>query len=98
MIERSRDDVIVNKENVSCAANHWINDEWKAWARPFSSHERRAQMVENAQSYKGDFDWVKPPVENFKTRLAVETNARNGTMKLVGMEGSRQVTKVFELP
>jgi hypothetical protein len=100
VIERMPDKAIIHDgaaENLVCAANHWTNEEWDAHDRPTATRRRRAEMVADMAEYKGDFDWLDGKILNGRTRLAFEANARNGTLKLVGIEGKKHATQALAL-
>ena len=81
----------------NAVANHWLNSEWKGHPREYWSVDREQCAAATHKSWKGDFDWVKHPILNPHTRLAFEVNAKTGTMKVVGMEADRRVTKPLDL-
>lgn len=100
VIERMPGKAIVHeglKEGFVCAANHWLNDEWPAHDRPTRTRRRRAEMVAGMDQYKGGFDWLDGAVLNGRTRLALEANARNGTLTLMGVEGKKPATQTLHL-
>lgn len=100
VIERMHDKAIVHEglaEAFVCATNGWIGKEWHAHDRPTSPRERRAEMIAGMATYKGDFDWLKGPILNSRTRLAFETNARNGALTLMGVEGKKPATQILKL-
>jgi hypothetical protein len=100
VIERMHDKAIIHdgaKEGFVCATNGWINDEWPAHDRPTSPRKRRAEMIADMGTYKGDFDWLDGTILNSRTRLAFEANARNGTLTLKGVDGRKDATQILKL-
>jgi hypothetical protein len=100
VIERMHDQAIIHnglKEGFVCATNGWINDRWPAHDRPTSPRKRRAEMIADMGTYKGDFDWLDGAILNSRTRLAFEANARDGTLTLMGVEGKKPATQILKL-
>lgn len=101
VIERLHDEAIIHdgrKDGFVCATNHWVNTNWPAHDRPTEPRERRAKMIAGLEEgYKGNFDWLDGVILNKRTRLAFEANARTGSLKLVGVEGSHLATKVLRI-
>ncbi len=98
VIERMHHESVIHdsaKNDFVCAANHWNNTKWVTHDRLTATRKRHEAMVSGLQGYKGDFDWLKAPVMNSYTRLAFETNARTGDLKLVGVEKSRMATRML---
>jgi hypothetical protein len=68
---------------------------------PDDSERRRRCLEEQAPG--GAFDWVREPVLNRYTRLAVETSAATGELRVVGFEpaargsGVEQATAVLDV-
>lgn len=67
------------------------------------SADRCAALAASASRADQPFAWLKPPVHNWATRLAVELCAGDGTLQLIGFEPadkdrpSIQATQRFEL-
>lgn len=67
------------------------------------SRRRSAALAARLESHAAPFDWLVPPVHNWATRLAVELNAADGTLRVVGFEPidrrvpARQATSMLDL-
>lgn len=101
VIERLHDAACIHdgrKTGFVIATNHWDNTNWPAHDRPTAPRERRAKMTSGLEKgYKGDFDWLDGVILNKRTRLAFEANAHTGQLKLMGVEGGKQATKILTL-
>ena len=51
----------------------------------------------HACSIVRDFEWFKAPIANVYSRLAMVTNANDGTLALMGTDGATPVTPLFSL-
>lgn len=90
-------------------ANDWQQPrpgwEGRSCGGPFEtdSRDRRATLAARVPDRGQPFDWVVPPVRNWATRVAVEMNAGEGTLRVVGFEPvegampAAQATEVFDL-
>ena len=55
-------------------------------------------MMEDVRDRAGDdFSWVRPPILNPTTRLAVAANPRQGSLAVQGFEAWGPATAVFRL-
>ena len=89
VIERQEESAFVFDGN-EVMANHWLNSQWgRGRARGIDSEGRwRALRASAAQSDMSQgFGWLRPPVLNRLTRLAVVMNAATGALSVVGLEG-----------
>ena len=104
VIERGPDHAVVH-EAPACAANHWQTPGLAGMARGVESVERQEQMESQMESQMasshddaGDgFAWVRPPILNACTRLAVVANAARATLDVLGFEAGAPATAVFRL-
>ena len=100
VIERT-DDAFVTREDDTCAANDWVPNrpgwEGRIGTRRFlncsfaeaadSAGARRDALAEWGGPVAGaGFDWVREPVLNPYTRLAVAMNPARGLMRAVGYD------------
>lgn len=69
-----------------CAANDWIDMDIPGRARAHNSPGRRAAMNALYAAQPNDFSWVRPPVLNPSTRIAVIANAARGVLMARGYE------------
>jgi hypothetical protein len=67
------------------------------------SRERREALSACVGAIKQPFDWLKPPVHNWATRVAVEMSAGDGTLRVLGFEPvagdipAARATQLFDL-
>lgn len=100
VIERTEES-FVTRDGSTCAANDWVPRRagWEARisakhlltstsAEASEQNTARREMLENWNGLvsRGAFDWVTPPVLNPYTRLAVETSAARGCLRVIGFE------------
>lgn len=77
----------------SGVANHWICKEWDGWPRGVDSLGRARQIATLAPDFGDDFDWLRPPVLNIYTRLAMIAEAATGRLLARGQEVDGAATK-----
>ena len=84
------------------ASNHFITEFSNGTkARPFFDSEGRYRMGCSLQAHDlepADFLWLRTPVLNPLTRLAMVADAGTGRLLVQGFEGTVPVTNVFNLP
>lgn len=68
------------------AANHWICPEWDGWPRGVDSPGRGRQIATLAPDFGDGFHWLRPPVLNIYTRLAMIAEAATGRILARGQE------------
>jgi hypothetical protein len=79
-------------EGPFAVANDWqsarVGWEPRSCGRPveLDSRERRDALSACVGAIKQPFDWLKPPVHNWATRVAVEMCAADGTLRVIGLE------------
>ncbi|MAU08117.1 MAG: hypothetical protein CL919_09745 [Deltaproteobacteria bacterium] len=82
-------------------ANHWIAGDGTGHPRGGDSEGRWRMMEELRDRAPGDFSWVRPPILNPTTRLAIVANAARGTLSVQGFEAhggkASPATAVFRL-
>ena len=96
VIERAENEAFVH-EGPFCISNHWLAMPDEGRLRGFDSHGRRALMNEVYRDAVNDFSWLKPPILNPTTRLAVIANAGRNTLSVQGWERTGAATDVFTL-
>lgn len=83
------------------AANHWLDFDGGGRAkdreRGEDSHGRLALMRALAPQAGDDFAWLKPPILNPTTRLAVSANARTGALRVQGWESGGPASRVLRV-
>ena len=85
-------------EAPASAANHWQAPGTGDTPRGVDSVGRLALMESLNGSAAGDgFDWVRPPILNDQTQLAVAANAGVATLRVRGYEGLAPATAIFTL-
>jgi hypothetical protein len=97
LIERTRTEAVVRHGN-STIANDWHPDSprrdghWMPRGSlvrgPDDSNQRRKCLEDEEPG--APFDWVREPVRNGFTRLAVEASAASGELRVLGYEPTRQ--------
>lgn len=98
VIERTEDGATLRPAPAS-VANHWIATEQPGRYRGVDSEGRYA-LMEASRARAGieaPFDWLKAPILNDTTRLAVIANPATGRLTLQGWEADGPATAVFEL-
>ncbi len=78
------------------AANHWRLVGGPARARGRESAERAQCMTLEMSRTTEPFDWLKPPILNKDTRLALEADMETGDLRLVGYEKEGPATAITE--
>lgn len=96
VIERLEERAFVH-EAPACVTNHWLTPGLTGDDRGCESRERKAQMERVHRSIPDGFDWLKPPILNADTRLAVLANAETGRLLVQGFEPDGPATEVFRL-
>ncbi|RED49834.1 hypothetical protein [Aestuariispira insulae] len=81
----------------NATGNHWQRYDLPAIPRGEDSHERRDQLAREEWQRMAEFHWVRPPVLNPFTRLAVETCPANGHLRVQGYEQDGPATSEFLL-
>jgi hypothetical protein len=79
-------------------SNHWVGFALRGRIRGLDSLGRRQQMLRIVGAADGDFSWLRPPILNPTTRLAVVANAATGLLRVQGWEREGPATTVFNLP
>ncbi len=96
VIERQEDQAAVH-DGPGAITNHWLAFATPGRSRGIDSQGRLSMMRDVRDRAAGNFDWVKPPILNETTRLAVEANAATGTLRVLGLEADGVATRVFSL-
>lgn len=89
VIER-RPEAFATRPGPAAAANDWTNA--AGWSdgvpSPSDSPSRRLAISAHAGRAMAPFAWVEPPLRNAITRLAVEADARLGSLRVRGYEAT----------
>ncbi len=97
VIERTEARAAVH-EQPAAIANHWLGLRIPGRDRGTDSRGRREQMTALLdQPDVSDFAWVRPPILNATTRLAVVANPATDTLLVQGYEHSAPATRIFSL-
>jgi len=96
IIERLEDDAHIIAGPAS-AANDWQAPNWRGRGRGEENSERAIAMSEHARALYEDFLWLKPPVLNERTRLALMADAARGDVIVQGFESDGPATQVLRL-
>ncbi|MEM7223595.1 MAG: hypothetical protein AAF495_11480 [Pseudomonadota bacterium] len=94
VIERLEDHAEVI-EGPAAAANHWQRVERPSRPRGAGSPGRRDQLARDQGSAGDDFAWLRPPVLNPTTRLAMTAEPATGNLKAQGFEKDGPATAVL---
>lgn len=81
----------------SCTANAWQSTAWAGRARGKLNAERLAMLRGLAGEIDDDFRWLRAPVLNDTTRLAMVADARSGWMIARGYEAGEAATQDLRL-
>jgi len=79
------------------AANHWQTHGWRGRARGFDSGGRSCAMASVTADLDPGFGWMKPPILNNKTRLAMQADAATGKLVAQGYEAGSSATLPLQL-
>jgi hypothetical protein len=100
VIERLENGAVV-RDAPAAAANHWIADHQSGQGggrmRGEDSLGRYARMESLLDRMPDDFSWVRSPILNPTTRLAVIANPGAGALSVRGYEEDGPATAVFRL-
>ena len=80
---------------VRAAANAWLAPQWHGRARGADSPGRTRQMLELQDGNVDDFGWLRPPIRNSLTRLAMVARPASGRLIAQGFEAEGPVTQVL---
>jgi hypothetical protein len=79
------------------AANHWQASGWTGHARGADSAGRAVLMHRLDPGLETDFSWLKPPILNVRTRIAMIADAASGRMVAQGFESEAAATSVLAI-
>ncbi len=96
IIERRQEEAHVIEEPVA-AANSWHRSDWKGCFRGEENENRISMMGKQACCLENEFSWLKPPVLNDRTRLAMIADASTGELIAQGYEKDGPVTQILRL-
>src|SRR5262249_25069987 len=88
-VVRRGDSTIANDWHPASPARNGYWMERGAYIRGAGDSERRRKRLENAEP-GNPFEWVRAPVLNGFTRLAVEASAASGELRVLGYEPARR--------
>lgn len=96
VIERSETEARV-RWGAQVAANHWQAEGWTGHPRGNDSAGRAAMLAGIPAELETDFDWLRGPILNSGTRLAMVADARLGRMTALGYEAQSPATEILRL-
>jgi hypothetical protein len=96
VIERSETEARVHRGS-QVAANHWQAPGWSGHPRGSDSAGRAAMMQTIEPVLEADFCWLRTPVLNARTRLALVGDARAGRVVAQGYEDGVAATAVLAI-
>lgn len=94
VIERRPHDAHVI-EGPAAAANAWQTNSWPGRSRGKDNVERLVSIRTLTCTTNGDFAWLRPPVLNRRTRLAMVADASTGAVVAQGFEAEGPATAVL---
>ncbi|PIW25902.1 MAG: hypothetical protein COW30_17920 [Rhodospirillales bacterium CG15_BIG_FIL_POST_REV_8_21_14_020_66_15] len=97
VIERTETAAFIRDGGNVSIANHWVKAPIAGRARGLDSPGRFALMEACRDRVEDGFDWVRAPILNPTTRLAVTANALTGSLQVRGYEPEGPVTRDFAL-
>src|SRR5262249_47224391 len=96
VIERTETEAFVH-DGTGTIANAWRSSHLTGRVRGHDNPERQALMERIQAKPLSGFEWMAPPILNRFTRLAVQANAAQGTLSVLGYEHEAPATAVFHL-
>jgi len=96
VIERRETEARVHR-GAQVAANHWQGHAWTGHARGGDSAGRAAVMNGVTADLVPDLRWLKDPILNPRTRLAMVADAREGRLIAQGFEAQAPATQILTL-
>ncbi|MGD9744297.1 MAG: hypothetical protein AB7F08_13600 [Dongiaceae bacterium] len=81
----------------AAVANHWLGMTLPGSPRGAYSQLRRKLMTDWLDRHAAPFDWLTPPILNGDSRVAVETNAATGELRVIGFEPEGQATRPLHI-
>lgn len=96
VIERKETEARVH-DGANVAANHWQAPGWTGHPRGHDSPGRARQMHGVAPDLDASFPWLKAPVLNERTRIAMVADAAEGRLVAQGFEDALPATEPLEL-
>jgi len=102
VIERLENSYVIRElhNDKVCASNHFesnFNDVGYGWLPREPNSKARLQSACSlaAADIDAGFNWCKAPIANSLSRLALIANAKDGTLSVMGTEGEKPVTYIF---
>ena len=96
IIERKEQDAHI-VEGPASAANAWQCPGWTGRARGEDNKGRCQMMAGQVRGFDNGFTWLRPPILNDLTRLAIVADAASGRMIAQGFEVDGPATQVLSL-
>lgn len=96
VIERQPTEAFIH-DAPTAAANHWLTPGQGAGERGGDSIERQRRMAAMVQSGRAPLDWLKPPILNSFTRLAMTAEVATGALWAQGWEVDGPATAPLRL-
>ncbi|MGH6814594.1 MAG: hypothetical protein ACREC6_02710 [Hyphomicrobiaceae bacterium] len=96
IVERMEDEAHVC-DGPAAAANHWRRPGWSGHARGIDSAGRGRMMEQAAPDFDPTFAWLRPPVRNDLTRLAMIADPAQRRLLAQGYEADGPATRPLQL-
>lgn len=78
-------------------ANNWLAEELRGYARGLENDKRCEALNSHPLAEDRNMAWLKPPVLNDHTRLALVANAASGQLIVQGFEKDGPATQILEV-
>jgi len=91
IIERTENDRKTTKRQTA-VTNHWLNNEFSGQPIGYKSTDRLVTIKSRIDKGVENWSWLRAPVLNPTTRMAMDLNPGTARMRVIGYEGSEPVT------
>jgi hypothetical protein len=83
-------------EGPASAVNAWQASDWPGRLRGQNNTERLELIRSAARSLDSEFEWLRPPILNRKTRLVLVADASSRSIVAQGYESGKAATAVLQ--
>ena len=96
VIERTENDRKTQKRQMA-VTNHWLNSDFSGRPIGYKSEDRLVAVKSRLSKGVDGWDWLRPPVLNPTTRIAMDLNPKTARMRIIGYEGLDPVTAPLDI-
>lgn len=96
IIERTETERKTTKRQPA-VTNHWLNNEFSGRAVGYKSEDRLFTIKSRLASNAHGWDWLRVPVLNPTTQLAMDLNPKTARMKIIGYHGLEPATRPLDI-